>query len=518
MKKLNIIVLLMLGFSAFAEVNYSDYSVIPMRGSVDGYETPGFYLNIPHPVQSFGNWGDYWSIAQILEVSSTAYTRGDKTAPFVRIRTRDGYETWVYGGDVIVVSTDMETKKGWYYNRDSGHKYMQIFYLDEQFHFITSGSSNVRFNTDSGTSSSPWNFTVNSDSGWTSLILWDKAEGNFFYGSKRPANSENEEWDYESNYSFNLDLLDIDKIVYPEDEWFWHFYAEKNYEAILDLKARGYNKYDNPNLSPGSSPFFESIANRDFEMINFLIDHGFSQTVDGGNYDATVSCLWDLIKKNDLEMIKFLLDAGIEKNTGGELGISWDINYVIRYATPQMLRLFIDGGYDVSHPTYSYSNGEDSGGSGSFLFSAIYNDKVEMAKVLIENGANVNFLSHQYGFGKFSTRTPLETAKSSEMQELLISYGARSSHELTPEDYQTQGLGLRGKMNDTRVRLRERPTLEGKILSVLEEDENLVIIESFDPEEENPSPWPWYLVRREDGEFGWVYGEFVDISRSFIKY
>jgi len=507
----------LIGSFAFAEIDLSNYSAIPMSERVRGWESPGFYLNFSHEIDSFGNWGDYWRTADILEISTTAYTFGNQTAPFVKIRTIKGEEHWVFGGDIAIMTTDEERREGLYYNPNSGHKHMQIFYTDQEFRFITSSSRNVRFNSEDTAADSIYHSREETSYGEVSEINWDRSKGNYFVGTYRSRNTERTEYDFRSNYHLNLDLLGVEKVLKPEDEWFWYFYNEKNYDAILKLQALGYVKYESPYIERGESPFFNSIDNRDFEMIKFLIDNGFSQTYYGGNYDATVSCLWTPIKNADHEMIKFLLEAGVKKDTGGEMGTSWDLNYVIRYSTPEILQLFIDNGYDPTHPTYGYANGEDSGGSGNFLFSAIRYDKPDMVKILLDEGINVNFLSHRYGFGNFSARTPLQSAESSEMTDLLKSYGAKLPGELTTEDYEKQGFGLSGRMNDTRVRYRSSPGTNGGILGLLDDEEELIVIDSRLPHE-NSDTTPWYLVRRTSGEFGWVYGEFVDVSRGFKSF
>lgn len=520
MKKLSTcLLLLLLSFNLFAEFSLYDYMVIPMREKVHGYDSPGFYLNFPHEIESFGNWGTYWRIAELIDVSSAAYTFGDQVAPFFKIRTNKGKETWVFGGDVIVVSTNKQKKKGWYYNPDSGHQHMQIFYVNNQFYFVTSSNSNVSFTTETGMSAVPENFYENIDSsGWASNYEWDRAEGNYLIRSKSP---RSENYDYISHYYHNFRLLMIEKTLQPSDEWFWYYYNEKNYIALLDLKARGYGRYDSPYISKGESPFFKSLRAKDYEMMEFLIENGFSQTVYGGNYDGTISCLWQPIKDDDYEMIKFLLDAGVGKDLGGEMGTDWDLDRVIRYSTPKMLQLFIDGGYDVTQPTYGYSNGEDSGGSGSFLFNAVYKDNIEMVKILIDNGANVNFLAQQYNFRTFTAQTPLEAAKSPSMTDFLKSYGALDSHSLTVENYRNQGFGLMGKMNDTRVRFRDKPGLDGTILGHFEKGEELIVINlnvPFEFKDGKVITYPWLLVRRDSGEIGWVSGEFVDIRRGFKSY
>ena len=518
MNKLILPLFILVSTFAFAEIALSDYKAIPMGEHIRGWDSPGFYLNISHEVNSFGYWDYSVAMADILEVSPKAYTFGYQTAPFFKIRTDKGEEHWVFGGDIALVSTDRERKESPYYNPESGHQHMQIFYTDGEFRFITSSNRSVNFDSETPPTDSIYFTRKETGYGEVSEIKWDRLHGNFFVGTYRARNTEKAEYDHESSYSLNLDRLGVKMVLQPEDEWFWYFYGEKDYDSILKLKALGYKKYESPYIERGESPFFMSMDDRDFTMIKFLIENGFSQTCYGGNYDATISCLWDPIKDGDLEMLTFLLEAGAAHNTGGELGTSWDLYRVIRYSTPEVLQLFLDNGYDGTHPTFSYSNGEDSGGSGNFLTSAISYGKPEMVKILIDRGANVNLLNYSYGFGKFTAGTPLQSAKSPEMTVLLQSYGARLPEELTREDYRVQGFGLSGKMNDTRVRYRNSPGTDGEILGLLDDGEELIVIDSRLPADAPRDAFPWYMVRRANGDFGWVYGEFVDVSRGFKSF
>jgi hypothetical protein len=69
-----------------------------------------------------------------------------------------------------------------------------------------------------------------------------------------------------------------------------------------------------------------------------------------------------------------------------------------------------------------------------------------------------------------------------------------------------------GRLNDSRVRLRERPHLEAKTLGYLEKGQVVEVLErSGAPVRLQGMEAYWYRVRTVDGIDGWSYGQFIDL-------
>jgi len=79
----------------------------------------------------------------------------------------------------------------------------------------------------------------------------------------------------------------------------------------------------------------------------------------------------------------------------------------------------------------------------------------------------------------------------------------------------SQGLLFRprpGRLNDSRVRLRESPHLEAKTLGLLEKGQVVEVLErSGAPVRLQGMEAYWYRVRTPDGATGWSYGQFIDL-------
>ncbi len=76
------------------------------------------------------------------------------------------------------------------------------------------------------------------------------------------------------------------------------------------------------------------------------------------------------------------------------------------------------------------------------------------------------------------------------------------------------GLWWQGTLTDSGVRMRLKPTLQGKILSALNAGTPVTILEATAEAMKIESmEAPWYLVRTWEGLQGWVYGGFVRVRR-----
>lgn len=71
----------------------------------------------------------------------------------------------------------------------------------------------------------------------------------------------------------------------------------------------------------------------------------------------------------------------------------------------------------------------------------------------------------------------------------------------------------KGKINDTRVRLRTEPNLNCETLLLLDKGLEVKILErsknKFTIDDED---WYWYRIETKSGKIGWVYGKYLDIE------
>lgn len=71
----------------------------------------------------------------------------------------------------------------------------------------------------------------------------------------------------------------------------------------------------------------------------------------------------------------------------------------------------------------------------------------------------------------------------------------------------------KGKINDTRVRLRSEPNLESETLSYFYEGSKVRILDQTDkPYEIDGESYYWYKVESGTYPVGWVYGKYLDIE------
>jgi hypothetical protein len=70
-----------------------------------------------------------------------------------------------------------------------------------------------------------------------------------------------------------------------------------------------------------------------------------------------------------------------------------------------------------------------------------------------------------------------------------------------------------GTLNDSRVRIREHPTLKAKTLGYLETGERVRVWERSGYRQPiDGMVAPWYRIETDDGRAGWSYGYFIDLD------
>jgi hypothetical protein len=70
-----------------------------------------------------------------------------------------------------------------------------------------------------------------------------------------------------------------------------------------------------------------------------------------------------------------------------------------------------------------------------------------------------------------------------------------------------------GILNDSRVRVRELPSLDSDSITYLNEGDRIEIIDqSEEPMRIGEMESVWYKIKTSDGTIGWTYGYFIDIE------
>jgi hypothetical protein len=79
--------------------------------------------------------------------------------------------------------------------------------------------------------------------------------------------------------------------------------------------------------------------------------------------------------------------------------------------------------------------------------------------------------------------------------------------------YYTEGTQKRGVLNDSEVRVRGKPNLEGTPTGALQKGQHVVILdETEDKMQIGDMEAKWYKIETEEGLIGWSYGYFIDVK------
>ena len=85
--------------------------------------------------------------------------------------------------------------------------------------------------------------------------------------------------------------------------------------------------------------------------------------------------------------------------------------------------------------------------------------------------------------------------------------------------YQQKELYYGSKVNDSGVRIRSEPNLNGEVYGKLNKGDKVMSIEkSGTPEVIDGESWYWYKVKSKNFSEGWVYGKYLDIDTSSSPY
>ena len=168
-----------------------------------------------------------------------------------------------------------------------------------------------------------------------------------------------------------------------------------------------------------------AVKHDSLEIVKILVKNGANlestESVSGsrGNTPLHIAC-----KNNSPEIAKFLIENGAELNScpsgWGHVQYGFELTplhiTIIYTDSTKIVQLLIQHGADLEKET--------TGGQTALLI-AIFTDQLEMATILIENGANVNFINFNA-----DGQNPLHLAATKNHPELikkLIDYGAEGN-------------------------------------------------------------------------------------------
>ncbi len=183
-----------------------------------------------------------------------------------------------------------------------------------------------------------------------------------------------------------------------------------------------------------SSNLFTAVYKDNPEMARWLLSHGADPNIRDSYQQSVLSnaATW---RANGC--VKLLIEAGADVHAEDRLK-SQPINHA---STPEIARMLVDAGADINFISAGYTllkfsterlqvdmvrallamgadtDAEASRYSTTPLYVAVYQDDLEIARLLLEAGANPNAQNADQWF-------PLATAQSIEMVQLLLDYGA----------------------------------------------------------------------------------------------
>ncbi len=197
---------------------------------------------------------------------------------------------------------------------------------------------------------------------------------------------------------------------------------------LLDAKADA-----NRCRSKGqAAPIHAAAAGGDVEIIKTLLGRGAGVDAPAVSLSSrsvrpahdrprTVTPLYFAVQFRRTEAAKFLLDKGARMDVVDYIGVPL-LHVAVSYAKPPMLKLLLDRGADVN--VKHQGVGRSAGSNALHVAARLRRDDkpLEMAKLLIEGGIDVNATT-------LEGKTPLDLATDPRIRELLERHGARSGKD-----------------------------------------------------------------------------------------
>lgn len=242
----------------------------------------------------------------------------------------------------------------------------------------------------------------------------------------------------------------------------------------------------------------QAIQNRDYEMIKFLLDNNFSTLYLGGGPPA-ISIIENPIRRQDYDMVKFLLENGKDRD------IWVDLSFVIHESNTDIIKLFLNSGYDINEYIYDMPNIDEGWYANTPIFAV---DSYEKMKVILENGGNPNLvnlrLDNNLGKITYITKTLLgQFSDNQQMTELLLEYGAKKLSDFTLTEIEQQSAGLNSKITVEEVNLYSKPHTNSQVVGTIKNSDEFITIFYKNG---------WGAVKTLDGLAGWIKQSMIETS------
>lgn len=190
--------------------------------------------------------------------------------------------------------------------------------------------------------------------------------------------------------------ISLTKLVSCQQSTFILIYYCRNSKTFFDKLAK---KISDPVINANDSLFFilfTLFKNPDYQLIKYLIDRGLNINAVGKDSDPIVTdIVREMISENKssidnvIQALTFLLDNNLNINIEGGLNFQL-FSQSLEYGSYQLVKFIIDNGVDFK--LYDSEKSSLLGKVLLFYESSLTLDKLKIVKLLINSGANPNYV------------------------------------------------------------------------------------------------------------------------------
>ncbi len=163
----------------------------------------------------------------------------------------------------------------------------------------------------------------------------------------------------------------------------------------------------------GVNVLFMASCNKDIEVFKFFLDKGFDIHATDKYKRSILMFYLDESHIHNVDIIKFLLELGVDVNARSERGYTALMRAVDANCDVEIVRMLLYAGANVTHTDFLNQNA---------LFFACENESVEIAKLLIDAGSNLNAREDDYAYSIL--HSCLSDKCGHEIVKLLVEAGA----------------------------------------------------------------------------------------------